>query len=58
MKLNYRGVTYEHNPTEFTVAEGQVGGKFRGRSWRVHNLKDVPLVKHATDLVYRGVRVK
>jgi len=58
MKLNYRGVSYEYHPTEVTVGEGKVGGKFRGRNWRVHNLKNAPVVKHSADLVYRGVPVK
>ncbi len=57
MKLNYRGVSYEQNSAEVIVNEGKIGGKFRGRNWRVHNLKNAPVVKHSANLVYRGVPV-
>ncbi|MEM8832820.1 MAG: DUF4278 domain-containing protein [Cyanobacteria bacterium P01_G01_bin.19] len=57
MKLNYRGISYEHNPAEIAVDEGKVGGKFRGCNWRVHNLKHAPVVKHFSNLIYRGAPV-
>ena len=57
MRLNYRGISYEHHPAEVAVSEGKVGGKYRGRNWRIHNLKNTPIVKHEGDLIYRGVRV-
>ena len=57
MKLNYRGVSYEQHSAEVAVNEGKVGGKFRGCNWRIHNLKNTPVVKHSSNLVYRGVPV-
>ncbi len=29
MKLKYRGVAYEYNPTKVASIEGKVGGKYR-----------------------------
>ena len=57
MKLNYRGISYDRNLAEVAVGEGKIGGKFRGRNWRVHNLRSTPIIKHNAKLVYRGVPV-
>lgn len=58
MKLQYRGVSYDHNPAILAVAVGKVEGKFRGRQWFSHNLRQVPTLKPSAHLVYRGVEVK
>ena len=57
MKLDHRGISYEHNPAEIAMGEGKIGGKFRGRNWRVHDLKNAPIVKHFPNLIYRGAPV-
>ena len=58
MKLQYRGVRYEHNPSVLALDAGKVEGKFRGHKWTSHNLKPVNTVKPSAHLVYRGVEVK
>ena len=58
MKLQYRGVSYDHNPTTVAVDTGKAGGKFRGHKWFSHNLKQVPTLKPSAHLVYRGVAIK
>ena len=55
MKLKYRGVAYDYNPTKVTTVESKVGGKYRGVTWR----ERVPLIAQvdepSVDLKYRGV---
>ncbi len=36
MKLSYRGVSYEIEPSTLEVTEGEVGGLYRGQAWRVY----------------------
>ena len=55
MKLVYRGVSYDYNPPQIAVAEGQVSGKFRGLDWRFHNLKKPLVLQPPVNLTYRGV---
>lgn len=56
IKLIYRGVSYDYNPPTVQVAEGEVGGKYRGSSWRVHTLKEPLRLKNKANLSYRGVK--
>lgn len=58
MKLIYRGISYEDNPTVIATVEGKVGGKFRGLDWRFHNLKKPPVLQPPVNLTYRGVTMK
>ncbi len=56
MKLQFRGRTYEAPHLEWDVSEGEVGGLYRGKPWKVHHLTE----KHRhsnqqTGLTYRGV---
>ena len=55
MKLKYRGVTYEYNPTNVATIEGKLGGKYRGVTWRqkISQITQVP--EPSVDLKYRGV---
>jgi len=54
MRLQYRGVTYEQQPS--TEAVGTTEGKFRGRKWiSKHQKKSTA---KPSGLVYRGVAVK
>lgn len=56
MKLSYRGVSYETEPSTLEVTEGEVGGLYRGQAWRVH--RPTPSRRRYTafiDLIYRGV---
>ena len=58
MKLQYRGVSYDHNSKISVTNLGKVEGKFRGHKWTAHNLKPVDWVKPSAHLVYRGVEVR
>ena len=55
MKLKYRGIAYDYNPTKVTTVESKVGGKYRGVPWR----QRIPLLaqvdKPSVGLKYRGV---
>lgn len=55
MKLKYRGIAYDYNPTKVTTVESKVGGKYRGVPWR----QRIPLIAQvdepSVDLKYRGV---
>lgn len=55
MKLTYRGVTYDYNPTAVETVEGEVGGQYRGLDWRFRNLKKPPVLQPSVNLTYRGV---
>lgn len=55
MKLTYRGISYEYNPTIVETNLGQIGGKYRGLDWRFRNLKKPPMLIPTVDLKYRGV---
>ena len=58
MRLQYRGVIYDRNPSVIAVDAGRVEGKFRGHKWTSHNLKPVNTAKPSAHLVYRGVEVR
>lgn len=56
MKLQFRGKSYEAPHLEWDVNEGEVGGTYRGRLWKVHHLKEQHRCSHdQSDLTYRGV---
>lgn len=55
MKLKYRGITYESNPTEVTTIKGKVGGKYRGVPW-IQTIPQITQVdRPSIELKYRGV---
>jgi hypothetical protein len=37
MRLSYRGASYEAEPSTQEVTEGEVGGLYRGQTWKVHH---------------------
>ena len=39
MRLQFRGKFYEGPHVEWDITEGEVAGKYRGKPWKVHNLK-------------------
>jgi len=55
MRLTYRGVSYEYNPTVVETTTTTVGGKYRGLDWRFRNLKKPPVIQPINNLTYRGV---
>lgn len=55
MKLKYRGVAYESNPTHVTTVEGKVGGKYRGVPWQAKVPQIISVDEPSVDLKYRGV---
>lgn len=55
MKLAYRGVSYESNLPNLEVTEGEIGGKYRGTTWREKYPRHIPVPYPRVDLKYRGV---
>ena len=56
MKLQFRGKTYERPDLNLEVNEGEIGGMYRGKPWRTHQLKEKYRCSHVkSDLTYRGV---
>lgn len=55
MKLSYRGVHYKDAPSALEVAEGEIGGRYRGNNWRFHYLRHIPEPPPVHNLKYRGV---
>ena len=58
MKLHYRGISYDRNPSTLEIDISGVAGKFRGQKWTSRNRAQVPSTKSDSHLVYRGVVVK
>ena len=56
MRLQFRGKIYEAPHIEWDVSEGEVGGLYRGKPWKVHHLKEKHRQNHSkTELTYRGI---
>lgn len=55
MKLSYRGVPYEAERSNLEVTEGEIGGLYRGQSWRFHYARHIPKPQSTHPLKYRGV---
>ena len=55
MKLTYRGVSYNYEPSFVETKEVELVGKYRGLDWRFRNLKKPPVLLPTANLTYRGV---
>ena len=55
MKLRYRGVTYEREPSTLEVIEGEVGGKYRGQNWHHSYPRHMTHLRNKPSMEYRGV---
>lgn len=55
MKLSYRGVKYECQPSMLEVTEGEMGGTYRGQPWQLRYLRHIPEPAPVHNLKYRGV---
>jgi hypothetical protein len=55
MKLSYRGAKYENASSILEVTEGEIGGTYRGQSWRLNYVRHIPEPPSVHDLRYRGV---
>jgi hypothetical protein len=56
MKLQFRGKSYEGPHLEWDVSEGEIGGTYRGKPWKVHHLKEQHRRNHSkSELTYRGI---
>ncbi len=55
MKLTYRGISYESNPATLELTEGEIGGKYRGTTWRERYPRHIPVPQPKVDLKYRGI---
>lgn len=56
MQLSFRGIHYEAEPQVLEVEEGEVGGTYRGKPWKVHRYRQQPRSSNTHELKYRGVR--
>ena len=54
MKLKYRGVSYDYNPSEIPIGESTTIGQYRGVTFHFHKLL-TSLSQLSLDLKYRGV---
>lgn len=55
MKLFYRGICYESQPSTLEVSEGEIGGTYRGNTWKVHKPKLFLRRQMPMERIYRGV---
>ncbi|MBE9043617.1 DUF4278 domain-containing protein [Pleurocapsales cyanobacterium LEGE 10410] len=56
MRLQFRGIIYERPDLALDVREGEVGGLYRGKPWKVHHPKEKYRRNHAkSDFTYRGI---
>jgi Domain of unknown function (DUF4278) len=56
MRLQFRGKFYEGPHIEWDTTEGEVGGTYRGKPWKLHHLKEQHRHRHVhKELTYRGV---
>ena len=54
MKLTYRGANYEGTPV-LEVAEGEIGGTYRGQQWKSNYVRHIPEPAPVHNLRYRGI---
>ena len=54
MKLSYRGISYESEPLVFETIESDIGGKYRGQTWKERYPRHIPQLKPKS-IKYRGV---
>lgn len=55
MELIYRGVRYQYNPAPVNVIDAPVAGKYRGSTFKLHEVAKVAVVQPILHLMYRGV---
>jgi hypothetical protein len=56
MKLSYRGLSYEAEPTTLEVTEGEIRGMYRTQAWKRHHPKLTRRGLTApVELMYRSV---
>ncbi len=55
MKLTYRGVDYDYNPTSLELTEQEIVGRYRGQAVTFKYVRHVPVPQPAHHLTYRGV---
>ncbi|NEO17884.1 MAG: DUF4278 domain-containing protein [Moorea sp. SIO4A1] len=52
MKLRYRGLSYDVQPSLLEVTEGEIGGIYRGQNWRYNYPKYVAKSSSVNPLTY------
>lgn len=55
MKLSYRGVSYDNEPLNLEMKEGDISGKYRGQDWKYHYPRHIPQLQPKLYRQYRGV---
>ncbi|MEC4983029.1 MAG: DUF4278 domain-containing protein [Oscillatoria sp. PMC 1068.18] len=58
MKLHFRGHNYETQQLPLEVTEGEVGGTYRGSTWKVHHCRLNRRHQPSQEFTYRGVTYK
>lgn len=54
MQRSYRGTRYEYEPPFLDMVEGEVGGTYRGQTWKVRYPRHMPIESPPVALKYRG----
>lgn len=56
MNLNYRGINYQKDLPTIDMAEGEIGGQYRGQAWTQRYPRHIPVPQQPSpQLKYRGV---
>jgi hypothetical protein len=43
MKLFFRSIPYNSQSSALEVSEGEIGGKYRGQTWKVRQIEQQPI---------------
>lgn len=55
MKLSYRGISYNSEPSVLVTSEGEIGGKYRGSDWRYRYPSHITPRQPNFKRKYRGI---
>lgn len=55
MRLSYRGVHYNQEPTAIDLVDSNVSGEYRGQHYKLSYPRHIPTPNPNLDLSYRGV---
>ncbi|MFB2833209.1 DUF4278 domain-containing protein [Floridanema evergladense] len=55
MEFSYRGAKYEKDLPSLEMAEGEIGGTYRGQAWNYRYPRHIPVPHPTPHLKYRGV---
>ncbi len=55
MQLNYRGTQYQKHFPPIDIVEGELGGKYRGQTWKIHYPRHMQMTQPSHELKYRSI---